>query len=189
MPVKQFQRPGLNAGKRSLIHTGKFQRNPRGSCRMTVAGSAFVRFRQELLQQTQIAGVMEFHKLCPIFQFRGGDARESFHVCGVLCFVLQKRNKKPLAFEIIRLRDTVNRAVGRGPAAGTVPAEGQIIHPSSKYEALEQVDGIFRRSARQLHAVDGGNRVPPDIWAIISLGFPEKRVVAFRFKHRLKPLR
>ena len=37
---------------------------------------------------------MELHKFCPVFQFRGGDSRELFHIYGMLCFVLQKGNEK-----------------------------------------------------------------------------------------------
>ena len=132
---------------------------------------------------------MQLHQLCPIFQLRRGDLRESLHVNGVLCFVLQQRNKKPFAFKIICLLDAVDRAVGRSPAARPVPAEGQVIHPASEYEAFEDVDRVFRRSVRQLDAVDGRNRFPPDIRAVIALGSAEKRMIAIRFKHRLKLLR
>ena len=92
---------------------------------------------------------MQLHQFCPVFQLRGGDSRKLFHIYGMLGFMLQKRNKKPLAFKIIRLLNAVDCAIGRGPAARTVPAEGQIIHPASEYEAFENVNGVFRRSARQ----------------------------------------
>ena len=156
---------------------------------MAVAGSAFIRFRQELLQQPQIAGIVKLHQFCPVFQLCGGDSRELLHIYGVLGFVLQERNQKPLAFKVIRLLNAVDRAVGGSPAARTEPAEGQIIHPAAEHEALENVDGIFRRPVRQLNLIDGGNRFPPDVGAVIALCFPEKRMIALRLKHRLKPLR
>lgn len=153
---------------------------------MTVARSAFIRFGQELLQQSQIYGVNELHKFCPVFQLRGRDPREVFHVQGMLCFMLQKRNKKSLAFKIIRLFYAVDRAVGRGPAACPVPAESQIIYPDSKNKAFENIDCVFRRSVRQFDSVNGRNRIPPNIRAVISLCFSEKRMIAVRFKHRFK---
>lgn len=104
-------------------------------------------------------------------------------------FVLQERNQKPLACKIIRLPDTVDRAIGRRPAAGPVSPEGEIIHPAPEHKALQNVDRIFCRSVRKLNAVDGRNRIPPDIRAVISLRFSEKSMIALRFKQRLKQLR
>lgn len=105
-------------GQYTRIRTAELARefafDPCGSNCMTVARSAFIRFGQELLQQSQIYGVNELHKFCPVFQLRGRDPREVFHVQGMLCFMLQKRNKKSLAFKIIRLFYAVDRAVGRG---------------------------------------------------------------------------
>ena len=187
--MKQFLCPCLDAGEICLIRIGKLAFEPRGSYRMTVIRFAFIRFRQELLQQPQIAGVMELHKLCPVFQLCGGDSRELFHIYGMLRFMLQKGNEKPLAFKIIRLLNAVDRAIGRSPAACPEPAEGQIIHPAAEDKALENVDGIFRRSARQLYAVNGRYGILPDIGAVKSLGFPEKRMIAMLFKHGTQPLR
>ena len=189
MCMKQFLCPCLDAGEICLIRIGKLAFEPRGSYRMTVIRFAFIRFRQELLQQPQIAGVMELHKLCPVFQLCGGDSRELFHIYGMLRFMLQKGNEKPLAFKIIRLLNAVDRAIGRSPAACPEPAEGQIIHPAAEDKALENVDGIFRRSARQLYAVNGRYGILPDIGAVKSLGFPEKRMIAMLFKHGTQPLR
>lgn len=142
--AKQCLRSRLNAGKLRLVSIREPARelarelafDPCGSNCMTVVRSAFVRFRQELLQQSQIYGVNELHKFCPVFQLRGRDPREVFHVQGMLCFMLQERNKKSLAFKIIRLFYAVDRAVGRSPAACAVPAESQIIHPASKKQSL-----------------------------------------------------
>ena len=139
---------------------------------MTVVRFALVRFRQELLQQPRVAGEMQLHQLGPVFQLRRGDLRESFSVHGMLRLMLQERDPEPLAFQIIRLLDAVDRAVGRGPAARAVPAEGQIIHPAPEHEALEKIDGIFRRSVRHLHLIDGRDRFAPDIGAVIALRFP-----------------
>ena len=188
MCIKQFQRPCLDAGEIRLIRICKLCFDPRRSDCMTIVRFAFIRFRQKLLQQSQIAGVMQLHKFCTVFQLIRGDSRELFHIYGMLRFVLQKRNEKPLAFKIIRLLNAVYRAIGRSPAASTVPAEGQIIHPAAEYKALENIYCIFRRSARQLDTVDSRNGIFPDIWAVIPLGFSEKRVVSVLFKNCLKPL-
>mgnify|MGYP001696476654 CR=1 FL=1 len=51
MGVKQFQRPRLNAGQRPLIRIRKLTFDSCGCHCVAVAGSAFIRFRQELLQQ------------------------------------------------------------------------------------------------------------------------------------------
>ena len=91
---------------------------------------------------------MEFNEFCPVFRLCRGHPRKSLHIHGMLRLVLQKRNKKPLALKIIRLLNAVDRAVGRRPAAGTVPPEGQIVHPAPEYEALENVVRVFRRSVR-----------------------------------------
>lgn len=114
--------------------------------------------------------------------------RELFHIYGMLCFVLQKRNEKPLAFKIIGLLNAVDRAIGRSPATRTVSAEGQIIHPTAEYKALENIDRVLRCAVRQLYAVNSRYGILPDIGAVIALGFPEKRMIALRFKHRLKLL-
>lgn len=172
-----------------MIRVRKRAPEPRGGHRVAVAGLAFVRLRQELLQQPRIAGVVQLHQLRPVFQLRGGDPGEPLHIHRVLRFVLQQGDEEPLACKIIRLLDAVDGAVGRGPAARAVPAEGQIVHPAAEYEVPEDVDGVCRRSVRQLHLIGGGDRIPPDIGAVVALGLPEKRVTARRFKLRLQPLR
>lgn len=45
MRMKQFQRPRLDAGERLLIRICKLQLDLCRSCRMTVPGSAFIRYR------------------------------------------------------------------------------------------------------------------------------------------------
>ena len=132
---------------------------------------------------------MQLHQLCPVFQRRGQDSRELLHICGMLRFVLQKRNEEPLTFKIIGLLDAVDRAVGRGPAAGPEPSEGQIIHPTAKYKAPQNIDRVLRRTLRQLYAVNGRYGILLDIGTVIALGFPKKRMIALRFKRRLKLLR
>ena len=102
---------------------------------------------------------MQLHQLRPVFQLRGQDSRELLHICGMLRFVLQKRNEEPLAFKIIGLLDAVDRAIRRSPAPRTELSEGQIVHPAAKYKTLENIDGVFRRSARQFHAVDRWNAI------------------------------
>ena len=188
MYIKQFQRPCLDVGEIRLIRICKLCFDPRRSDCMTIVRFAFIRFRQKLLQQSQIAGVMQLHKFCTVFQLIRGDSRELFHIYGMLRFVLQKRNEKPLAFKIIRLLNAVYRAIGRSPAAGTVPAKGQIIHPAAEYKALENIYCIFRRSARQLNTVNGRHGILPDIGAVKSLGFPEKRMITMLFKHSTQPI-
>ena len=138
--------------------------------------------------QSQIAGVMELHKFCPVFQLRGGDPRELFHIYGMLCFVLQKGNKKPLAFKIIGLLNTVDRAIGRSPAACPEPSEGQIIHPTAEHKAPQNIDRVLRCTVRQLYAVNGRYGILPDIGTVIALGFPEKRMIAMLRKHSAQPL-
>ena len=115
-------------------------------------------------------------------------SRELFHIYGVLRFMLQKGNEKAFAFEIIRLRNAVDRAIGRSPAACPEPAEGQIIHPAVEDKAIENVDGIFRRSARQLHAVNDRYGILPDTGAGKPLGGSEKRRIITLFKHGTQPL-
>ena len=132
---------------------------------------------------------MEFHKFCPVFQLCGGDSRKLFHIYGMLRFVLQKRNEKPLAFKIIGLLNAVDRAIGRSPAACPEPSEGQIIHPTAKYKAPQNIDRVLRRTLRQLYAVNGRYGILLDIGTVIALGFPKKRMIALRFKRRLKLLR
>ena len=98
----------------------------------------------------------------------------------------RRKNKETLAFKIIRLFYAVDRAVRRSPAACAVPAESQIIHPASKNKAFENIDCVFRRSVRQFDSVNGRNRIPPNIRAVISLCFSEKRMIAVRFEQRFK---
>lgn len=76
------------------------------------------------------------------------------------------------------LRNAVDRAVRRSPAACPEPAEGQIIHPASEYKALENVDRVLRCTVRQLYAVNGRYGFLPDIGAVIAPGFPEKRMIS-----------
>ena len=107
MGVKQLQRPRLNAGQRPLIRIRELAFDSCGGHSVAVAGSAFICFRQELLQQPQIAGIVKLHQFCPVFQLCGGDSRELLHIYGVLGFVLQERNQKPFAFKVIRLLNAV----------------------------------------------------------------------------------
>ena len=87
--MKQLQRPRLNAGQRPLIRIRELAFDSCGGHSVAVAGSAFIRFRQELLQQPQIAGIVKLHQFCPVFQLCGGDSRELLHIYGVLGFVTE----------------------------------------------------------------------------------------------------
>lgn len=112
MRTKQLKCPRPDAWELRLIRVCKLASDPCGSDRMAVASFALIRFRYELLQQRNIAGVMELHELCAVFQLCGSDAREPFHIHGMLRLVLQKRNEEPLAFKVVCLPDAVYGAVG-----------------------------------------------------------------------------
>lgn len=187
--IQQLQRPRPDTGEPGLIHIGELPLDSCGSHCVTIVYLAFIRRRQKLPQQAQIVRIMQLHQLCPVFQLCVGDVREPLQIHRVLRLVLQQRNQKTLAFKIVRLLDAADGAVlARSPAACTGLAEAQVVHPASEHEALENIDGIVRRSAGQLHPIGGGDGVLPDIGAVIPLCFSEQRMVALRFKQRLKPL-
>ena len=67
MCLKQLQRAGPDGGEIRRIRVRKFAPDPRGRGRVAVIRSAFVRFRYELLQQSQIAGVMDSNAVLPVY--------------------------------------------------------------------------------------------------------------------------
>lgn len=145
---------------------------------VTISGAA-VRARvtlKESPQQISLAGIDQFHQLCPVLQIFRGHILVCFQISCVLGFVLQQGNTEALAFKIPCGFHTVDITVTIYPSTGADLSKGKIIDPASCDEAIQQLHCISLNTVGQFHIIENRFCGASDIRAIVVAGLAAQKM-------------
>lgn len=133
-------------------------------------------FLSKCLQQISLAGIDQFHQLCPVLQIFRGHILVCFQISCVLGFVLQQGNTEALAFKIPCGFHTVDITVTIYPSTGADLSKGKIIDPASCDEAIQQLHCISLNTVGQFHIIENRFCGASDMRAIVVAGLAAQKM-------------